>query len=554
MKQICLSRFSSLLKQLRTETISLRRRFISYIISAVAMVLSLVLLLLSIFGVLNPTKSQILDELDTQLSAYADHIVKDYDKIAAYAISFSEQMGSEIHDYLAQENLTFKDLKDNTEALTELQVRLYSTVYLHMQLAPSSGAFYILDTTVNSSSETPFFNGIYLKYINLSSESTVNNKIALYRGSYTTGKRAKLTFHSGWRNEIRTEFFESCNAEFDDGRYYVLSPVMDISETWEQARYLYVPIRDTRGTIIGVCGFEISNLFFQLSQNVSEGVSSHIVFGLLDQQKGRYSGQFSSSRYRISEDALFQMSQSQGITNFTFDSESCIGATRTIELGGDAFTATLMIPDVLYNDMVTRGQLRTIGIIAIVVLFTFGCCTIMSKKYVAPILRKIDAVTSNGEADGTLRIREIDDLFTYLEERDLQHDQQLKVLEEARAKAELEAEKTRLAYEKALEEYELAQKQIQQLSREQKKDIVLEDYEFFVCNLATLTPTEYRIYELYLEGKTAAEIAGIIGITDNTMKYHNKNIYSKLGISSRKQLLRFAALKQHQDRKEVVSK
>ena len=160
MKQLCLSRFSSLLKQLRTETICLRRRFISYIISAVAMVLSLVLLLLSIFGVLNPTKSQILDELDTQLSAYADHIVKDYDKIAAYAISFSEQMGSEIHDYLAQENLTFKDLKDNPEALTELQVRRYSTVYLHMQLAPSSGAFYILDTTVNSSSETPFFNGI----------------------------------------------------------------------------------------------------------------------------------------------------------------------------------------------------------------------------------------------------------------------------------------------------------------------------------------------------------------------------------------------------------
>ena len=42
MKRICLSRFSSLLKQLSTETISLRWRFISYIISAVAMELSLV--------------------------------------------------------------------------------------------------------------------------------------------------------------------------------------------------------------------------------------------------------------------------------------------------------------------------------------------------------------------------------------------------------------------------------------------------------------------------------------------------------------------------------
>ena len=132
MKLIRLSRFGSLLKQVKSEGISLRRRFITYIISTVAMVLSLVLLLLSIFGVMNPTKSQILDDLDTQLSANADGITKDYNKIAAYAISFSEQMESEIHDYLTQNNLTFKDLKDNAEALTELQVRLYSTVYLHM--------------------------------------------------------------------------------------------------------------------------------------------------------------------------------------------------------------------------------------------------------------------------------------------------------------------------------------------------------------------------------------------------------------------------------------
>ena len=45
-------------------------------------------------------------------------------------------------------------------------------------------------------------------------------------------------------------------------------------------------------------------------------------------------------------------------------------------------------------------------------------------------------------------------------------------------------------------------------------------------------------------------INGILDITENTLKYHNKNIYSKLGISSRKQLLRYATLKQHQDKKE----
>ena len=77
----------------------------------------------------------------------------------------------------------------------------------------------------------------------------------------------------------------------------------------------------------------------------------------------------------------------------------------------------------------------------------------------------------------------------------------------------------------------------------------MEDYEFFICNLKTLTPTEYRIYELYLGGKSAKEIMEITEIKENTLKYHNKNIYNKLGVSSRKQLLRFASLKQHQDSK-----
>ena len=76
---------------------------------------------------------------------------------------------------------------------------------------------------------------------------------------------------------------------------------------------------------------------------------------------------------------------------------------------------------------------------------------------------------------------------------------------------------------------------------------MLEDYEFFICNLKTLTPAEYRIYNLYLDGKSAKEILEIVGIKENTLKYHNKNIYSKLGVTSRKQLLRFATLKRIRD-------
>ena len=39
-----------------------------------------------------------------------------------------------------------------------------------------------------------------------------------------------------------------------------------------------------------------------------------------------------------------------------------------------------------------------------------------------------------------------------------------------------------------------------------------------------------------------SEILAILGVTENTLKFHNKNIYNKLGVSSRKQLLRYATL------------
>ncbi len=67
-----------------------------------------------------------------------------------------------------------------------------------------------------------------------------------------------------------------------------------------------------------------------------------------------------------------------------------------------------------------------------------------------------------------------------------------------------------------------------------------EKCEYFSSKLCTLTPTEREIYTLYLNGKSTKEIMTELGIKENTLKYHNKNIYSKLGVSSRKELLEIA--------------
>lgn len=67
--------------------------------------------------------------------------------------------------------------------------------------------------------------------------------------------------------------------------------------------------------------------------------------------------------------------------------------------------------------------------------------------------------------------------------------------------------------------------------------ISAEAIESFTSGLVTLTPTERAIYDAYLLGNTTKEIMAALNIKENTLKFHNKNLYGKLGVSSRKQLL-----------------
>ena len=64
---------------------------------------------------------------------------------------------------------------------------------------------------------------------------------------------------------------------------------------------------------------------------------------------------------------------------------------------------------------------------------------------------------------------------------------------------------------------------------------------YFSAQMIRLTPTEQIVFDAYLEGKTPKDIMQMMNIKETTLKYHNRNIYSKLGVSSRKQMLEIAA-------------
>lgn len=67
-----------------------------------------------------------------------------------------------------------------------------------------------------------------------------------------------------------------------------------------------------------------------------------------------------------------------------------------------------------------------------------------------------------------------------------------------------------------------------------------EHCQYIVSHLPSLTKSERTIYNCYLAGKTTKEILQELNIAENTLKFHNKNLYGKLGVSSRKQLIEYA--------------
>lgn len=70
--------------------------------------------------------------------------------------------------------------------------------------------------------------------------------------------------------------------------------------------------------------------------------------------------------------------------------------------------------------------------------------------------------------------------------------------------------------------------------------VVRHKAQYLRKQLSTLTPTERMVYDLYVEGKSTKEVLAALRIKENTLKYHNRNLYGKLGVSSRKELIRLA--------------
>ena len=107
-------------------------------------------------------------------------------------------------------------------------------------------------------------------------------------------------------------------------------------------------------------------------------------------------------------------------------------------------------------------------------------------------------------------------------------------------------EEDRRESRRRMDELQLERQQMQtELSRLAdvcRNESVPDAFQTFVAGIPTLTKTERRIFDGYAAGLRTREIVEQLDIKDSTLRFHNKNIYEKLGVSSLKQLQQFAAI------------
>ncbi|MBR5284862.1 MAG: hypothetical protein IKU27_07440 [Clostridia bacterium] len=85
----------------------------------------------------------------------------------------------------------------------------------------------------------------------------------------------------------------------------------------------------------------------------------------------------------------------------------------------------------------------------------------------------------------------------------------------------------------------VAEASVSAAAKEAADDGAVSDHKIrqFADGISELTPTEKVIFDAYLQRMSGKEVMAMLNIKENTLKFHNKNLYQKLGVSSRKELL-----------------
>jgi DNA-binding CsgD family transcriptional regulator len=270
---------------------------------------------------------------------------------------------------------------------------------------------------------------------------------------------------------------------------------------------LALPVVASDGTVLGVCGLEVSELLFKLrhSPELPEYPGALVALapayndGTLPLGESLVAG----PTYGAAACATLRprgvhlgMSAWTGPEVFVGDTAECRLYPRDSVHASDNWQVAMLIPAA--EARAAGGWVHPGWPLGVVALLSLAAAIWTVRWFFAPMGRALDSFKSGGPLPRT-RITEIDDLFAFLSALDAERD------------ARVDPDAPRSHNEIGPAEFER--------------------------RMASLSRAETAVFRLYVDGYDAKEAAALLCLSINTVKTHNRRIYHKLGVDSRRELM-----------------
>ena len=511
---IKLKNLIKLTRQSLTHDSRIQNRLIIYWISMVLVLIGVLLLVMALTGVFSTSEKKLSKELSMSQNAFMSGISNQMDSLESSAIALSENAAVIIDDALGIRSVS--TLNNDLDGLKDMETSLFPLVSNVVDSSQCSGAFIVLNATANTSADKAESSraGLYVRYANLSTTKSARQDKVLFRGIADVARDRSVEMHNRWNLEFNIsnlpgygQLINHTSGRLADNCLW--SDKITLPGTWESAVLLSVPIMGKNGEVRGVCGMEISDLYFRLAYPASEGDFGSVI-ALMAPVSGDtvcVSDGLCSGTDGISLKGIREFSEDKGsdfnlYTNMSRKkgpgaaaSGRYLGMQKLLNVktsDGLPLAIFTLVSEDNYKAALKKERLvLSLYALAYLILAT-ALCIYLSRRFIKPIAAQLDSLTE---------------------------------------------ERNNLA-----QSNESAQKEIARLAYSRKTEVDPGDYAHFIEGLSKLTPKEREIFDYYVSGMTVKDIQDAAGIKESTIRYHNRNIYSKLGVNSLKQLLRYAAL------------
>ncbi len=504
----------------KKQSVRMQRKLMLYWMSIILVIFTAVLFLLAITGTFSRDDEQFHEVMALHLKNTQDNLESHLDHLTAQSLNLSKELSREIEGVLAREGILIQELNDDPERLLQLQEIMYPLVSATLQTANCNGAYAILNATINTGLDEAEYSrsGIYLRYSNLSASSPVTPTVVYFRGIPNIASEKNLELHNRWSLEFDINQIPNCRALMNTpterpAERYFWSRRINLKDTWESAMLLCVPLVGSNEEIYGICGVELSSLYFQFSYPTEEGEFGSAITVLAPIKDNRLLlseglvGSINGTYLQGQES--FTIHQGHYYNEYNTGSERYIGLHRTIsiskkETDGTTWAVAVLIPQESYAAY-TAGVQQIWIIAAIILLFILLAFSFfLTRRFVRPITESLkrlqqEELMEPGMSSG---ISELDELADFLNTR----------------------------------------VKNQRLEQGNLPPNITELFDQFIDRKNLLTVAERNILRYYIDGYEIADIPELAFISMSTVRKHNRNIYEKLGVASRDELMLYIDL------------